>query len=555
MASDIEIRLKTVVDQAVADMKKAESAVTGLDKAADGAQKSSSNWALSLTGLNSAIQIASQVVDAAKQAYDKIIGSTIEYTDQVDSLSRSLGVSAEEASTLIQVTDDVFISQEALTAGMRSAISKGIDPSIEGLKDLADKYNSITDPIARSQFLIETFGKSGLEMGKLLEKGADGIDSMTAAAQKSGLIMSKDNVNAAKKYKEAMDSLNDAVDSIVYNLGMQLLPVLTDILVPIAELIQKNNELRVEHQDLANELAQEAETWEEFQQLVYDNAEGLGLATDASDHFKTSAMVATGEVGKYGESFYELNHAQKEATTSTEDIDFATSNYQTAIENLQTAQENLESSQNSWLENTANDVQRALEDLKLPAEQYAAALLVIDEVYGTSKTAEAEHEAKVKEIAQAYFDSSGDVNNFATDLAGLRDEEMPTTTDEVEILRKKVVELGNELDRQNGRRVDILVNIKTTGGIPDVGQFNLNTPGFASGGSFVVPNGYENDSYAFGVSSQEKVSVTPANAMNDQDALLTEIRDLLRSQQRGLTAEDIALAMRDQFQFLAAGSM
>ena len=548
MASDIEIRLKTVVDQAVADMKKAESAVTGLDKAADGAQKSSTGWAMSLIGLNAAIQIASQVAEVAKQAYDKVIGSTIEYIDQVDSLSRSLGVSAEEASTLIQVTDDVFISQEALTAGMRSAISKGIDPSIEGLKDLADKYNSITDPIARSQFLIETFGKSGLEMGKLLEKGADGIDSMTAAAQKSGLIMSKDNVNAAKKYKEAMDSLNDSVDSIVYNMGMQLLPILVDILVPIAEFIQLQNEQKVSNDEFAAGIAKDAESFDEFKQSLLDSREAMNMTF-------MDVQTSTGWLGVYSEAFYELNHAQKEATTSTENIDLATSNYQTAVENLQTAQENLESSQNSWLENTANDVQRALEDLKLPAEQYAAALLVIDEVYGTSKTAEAEHEAKVKEIAQAYFDSGGDVNNFATDLAGLRDEEIPTTTDEIEILRKKVVELGNELDRQNGRRVDILVNIKTTGGIPDVGQFNLNTPGFASGGSFVVPNGYENDSYAFGVSSQEKVAVTPANAMNDQDALLTEIRDLLRVQQRGLTAEDIALAMRDQFQFLAAGSM
>jgi len=265
-------------------------------------------------------------------------------------------------------------------------------------------------------------------------------------------------------------------------------------------------------------------------------------------------QTSTGWLGVYSEAFYELNHAQKEATTSTENIDLATSNYQTAIENLQTAQENLEASQLSWLENTANEIEKELSELGTDSALYEAAIKKIDETYGTSLTNEDAHRDKVQEIVDQYK-RTGDIDTFGAALAGLRDDEVPSTTDQVELLKKQIIALGLELDRQNGRRVDILVNIKTTGGIPDVGQFNLNTPGFASGGSFFVPNGYENDSYAFGVSSQEKVAVTPANAMNDQDALLTEIRDLLRSQQRGLTAEDIAMAMRDQFQFLAAGSM
>jgi hypothetical protein len=51
----------------------------------------------------------------------------------------------------------------------------------------------------------------------------------------------------------------------------------------------------------------------------------------------------------------------------------------------------------------------------------------------------------------------------------------------------------------------------------------------ASGGSFIVPNGFPNDSYPMLVESGERVSVTPAGSVGAQDRLLSEISNRLKT--------------------------
>ncbi len=51
----------------------------------------------------------------------------------------------------------------------------------------------------------------------------------------------------------------------------------------------------------------------------------------------------------------------------------------------------------------------------------------------------------------------------------------------------------------------------------------------ASGGSFIVPNGFPNDSYPMLVESGERVQVTPAGSVGSQDRLLSSIDNRLRA--------------------------
>ena len=46
-----------------------------------------------------------------------------------------------------------------------------------------------------------------------------------------------------------------------------------------------------------------------------------------------------------------------------------------------------------------------------------------------------------------------------------------------------------------------------TGGTPTKG-------GYATGGDFIVPSGYPNDSYGIGVSSGERVTISPSYTLN-----------------------------------------
>lgn len=163
------------------------------------------------------------VVNYLKDAY----AYTAKYATQVQDLSRIIGVNAEEASRLIEASEDVRISYDSLITAMRGAIVKGFEPTIEGLMAMSDQYLAIQDPIERSTFLVESFGRSGLEMGKMMELGADGIKSLMAAQQN---FMTQDELDKMEAARQAMLDLDDASGRLKITVASGLAPAWADVI-------------------------------------------------------------------------------------------------------------------------------------------------------------------------------------------------------------------------------------------------------------------------------------------------------------------------------------
>lgn len=68
--------------------------------------------------------------------------------------------------------------------------------------------------------------------------------------------------------------------------------------------------------------------------------------------------------------------------------------------------------------------------------------------------------------------------------------------------------------------------------------------GFQQGANFIVPPGFNNDSFAMGVSTGEHVQITPANKVEQQEALLTNVVRELRSISRILSNQDMTIINR-----------
>lgn len=157
------------------------------------------------------------IVTAAKKATDAMIEQARATID----LSRALGLSSEEASTLIETADDFLISTEDLKTGLRTAINQGVNPTIDGLKALSKEYLAIKDPIDRTRFAMEKFGtRSGLEMQKLLEAGPEAFDKTAESAKKAGLVMSGEAIRAAESYRKKMDDVSDSLRGAYVNAGL-----------------------------------------------------------------------------------------------------------------------------------------------------------------------------------------------------------------------------------------------------------------------------------------------------------------------------------------------
>ena len=207
----------------------------------------------SVTGVSLGFATAAGAAGAAVSGLIKFmsdaVNETVAYATEIDNMSRLLGLSTEETSRLVQASDDLFISQETLSTSLQAATRKGIDVSIEGLKKLADEYNSLPEGVARSKFVLDTFGRSGAEMGKLMEQGAAGIDAATAAIA-DNMIITQKSMADIMNYKRSVDNLNDSWQGVKYTVGSTVIPQL-DLLFRV---MTKGKDDVEKHAQAVNEL-------------------------------------------------------------------------------------------------------------------------------------------------------------------------------------------------------------------------------------------------------------------------------------------------------------
>jgi len=322
------------LDKMAGNTSKAGGANTDFAKSAKAAS-------ISITDLRSAYMIAADAARVAGQVWQATGQEFVNYAEQVKNLSRNIGVSAEETSRLIQVADDVRISYESLGVAMKTAQKQGVDVSIEGIAKLAEKYNSLKPGIERTQFLLKTFGKSGLEMGKLLEKGGAGIREMTAAVDES-LVMTNKGIKASDDYQKSLDNLNDSVAAASLSLGKVFVPVGDTVLRMITvniegvkefiDVLTGGQSLKQALTDIGNVIADNpitlfgytlgsatAET-EDLTQATNDNTDAASENAGAIDEQKAAVDQATKNLEAYKSMLNEVSQANQDAADLSQKI-------------------------------------------------------------------------------------------------------------------------------------------------------------------------------------------------------------------------------------------
>ena len=227
MANEVQIIL-TAVDKASAVLKDTDKATQSLGQTLK------------------TVATSAAVAAAAYKGFEVLKGAvvdTVKYAESVRDLSRALGVSAEESSTLIQVADDLKIPIDTLKMGFKKALMEGVQPNIEGIKGLAVQYQQLTSPVEKAQFSMQYFGRAGLELNKILELTPGELDAMAQSAQDAGLIMSGEGVQAARDYEIALDNLEDSAMGLKLTVGKELIPILSDLAIKANELIGDYNDL------------------------------------------------------------------------------------------------------------------------------------------------------------------------------------------------------------------------------------------------------------------------------------------------------------------------
>lgn len=266
----------------------------------------------------------STILDVARggqQVWQETGQKFVDYAARVRDVSRSLGASAEESSRLVQVADDVGISYQSLTTSLKLAQKDGIDPSVEGLAKLSDKYLSLEPGVKRTQFLLDAFGKSGAEMGKLMEQGGNGIREMSGAIDDS-MILTQKALDQARDFEIAQDAMNDTWDAFTYQVAPPLVSVVTDVI----------NHYR----DISTSLEENGYWYTLTHQLALDDISAKREESDAALRASESNNEFSGALEDNADAL----DGNKEAVEAAKD---ALKDYEEQLEAVSQANEDLES--------------------------------------------------------------------------------------------------------------------------------------------------------------------------------------------------------------------
>lgn len=185
-----------------------------------------------LQGVNGAFQALTGVSLLGAGAVTAVFGvmrnsiqTTVNLASEIRNLSRMTGLAAEEASGLYQAADDVNLSSQTLTTGLRYAIDHGYRPTIENLAQMSDEYLSLESGSDRARYSMERFGsRAGPELQKLLEMGSGAILHMVDNAALAGQVFNSEMLQSMRDYEISVDDLQDKLQGLGISFTTLVIP-------------------------------------------------------------------------------------------------------------------------------------------------------------------------------------------------------------------------------------------------------------------------------------------------------------------------------------------
>ena len=173
---------------------------------------------------------------------------------KADEFSAKTGLAVEDASRWREVTGDMGVNTDAVATAI-GKMNREIANNPKLVRDLGDdivyardgsldanatflnliqRLKDIKDPAERAKEGARIFGRGWQDMSLLVEAGADKLRASLAAVSDQKVI-TKDEVDKAKKFRDNMNDLKDASEDFAIVLGETLVPVLADLVGFLAE--------------------------------------------------------------------------------------------------------------------------------------------------------------------------------------------------------------------------------------------------------------------------------------------------------------------------------
>ena len=403
------------------------------------------------------------VVYTLDKAYDATAGKALEYAGSVREVMNASGLGAEESSRLLQVTEDLGVSQEALVKSMRNVAKNGVTPTIEKLAEMASAYQNLEPGAARVKYLTDNFGKSGTDLARVLETDAQKLLAMNAAVSE-GLVLNEQNIKAVEENALATENLKEKQEELAIAIGNQVIPVqtrLTDMTTDFVEslIAEEAGLFRVGKAfiDFAEkrvakanaELNEGSDYFQRHRESAEAAAEGVDTLTEAEIDLRgEQALLKAAMSGDLKKAFDDYNDSMQELTKRSQSLlleyqKLIEQGYAPTSEKVMEVRENMRATTDAIQDQNAQ--LRKSTTLMIfnnaAAHLDAKGQLALAKAFGLASIRDLEVAAAIEELTEKYQDQSGKiptekVEEYNRELQELRKRLLaipPTVTSDVAV--------------------------------------------------------------------------------------------------------------------------
>ena len=160
-----------------------------------------------------------------------------------EELNACLGIFSKNLANAVQGKNKTLINVfKQLGISMTDANGK-MRTTTELLPDIANAMRSQATESQKAYIATQLFGRGGQSLIQMLEGGAEGLNALTAEAERMGIVVDQDGVDSAKAFGDNLDRLKFSLLGVSLSIGQHIIPIIEPMINAFREWIITNREM------------------------------------------------------------------------------------------------------------------------------------------------------------------------------------------------------------------------------------------------------------------------------------------------------------------------
>lgn len=253
----------TTLNQLTNELADVNNKLEESGETSNSASQNIGNLVTSITTTTAVIASMISAVQQVVQAIGEVATRSTEWADDLETLSSQIGVSTTTLQEWAYASDFVDVSVETLQGSMSklvrsmSAAQNGsasaqaafdslgvsyqdIDGNLKSTEqvfyEVIDALGGIENVAERDATSMAIFGRSAQDLNTLIEAGSGSLQAYGQEAQKLGIIMSEDQIQALSSMQNSFDKLNNVMNASKNLLSASVAPLFASIADAISQV-------------------------------------------------------------------------------------------------------------------------------------------------------------------------------------------------------------------------------------------------------------------------------------------------------------------------------